>query len=128
MKSIKQTYEMKASPEEVFTALTDPTVIEKWSGAPATMDDQTGTEFSLWNGSIHGKNLKVVPNEKLVQDWYSEKWDKPSKATFILESSDEGTLVNLIHENVPDNELDDIDDGWKRYYLGPMKEMFAKQN
>ena len=125
MRSIKQKYEMKASPEEVFTALTDPAVIERWSGASATMDDREGTEWSLWDGSIHGKNLEVVPNEKLVQDWYGGKWDKPSKVTFSLERSDEGTLVNLIHENVPDNEIDDIDDGWIRYYLGPMQEMFA---
>lgn len=128
MKTIEQTYTMKASIEEVFDAFIKPDIIENWSGSPAEMDDQVGTKFSLWDGTIHGKNLEVIANEKIVQDWYGGDWDAPSTATFLLESSNDGTIVTLIHENVPDEEHDDIDDCWKRYYLGPMKEMFEQSN
>ena len=125
MKPIRQTYEMKASVQEVFDALTKPEIIERWSGAPAQMDDKEGTKFKLWNGQIHGTNLEVVPDKKLVQHWYGGKWDKPSKATFNLEENNEGmTTVELIHEDVPDNAYKEINSGWEGYYLGKIKEMF----
>jgi len=124
MKTIEQTYEMNASPDEVFDALTNPTVIEKWSGVSALMNDEVGTEFSLWDGSIHGKNIEIISNQKIVQEWYGGKWDQPSKVTFTLIANAEGTTVDLLHENVPESASRDIDEGWKKYYLGPMREMF----
>jgi len=126
MKTIEQTYEMKASPDEVFDALTNPAVIEKWSGGSALMNDEVGTEFSLWDGSIHGKNVEIISNQKIVQEWYGGEWDRPSKATFTLTAKAEGTTVDLLHENVPDSAYKDIDEGWKKYYLGPMREMFEQ--
>ena len=86
------------------------------------MDNKVGTEFSLWGGDIHGKNTKVSPNKMLVQDWFGPEWAKPSQVTFDLREKQGVTEVNLTHENVPDGEVRDITQGWKEYYLGPMKE------
>lgn len=124
MKTIKQTYVIKATLGDVWKALVDPKFIESWGGGPAKMDDKVGTKFSLWGGSIWGENLEVVLNKKLVQDWYSDeenKWVKPSKVTFTLQEDKDGVKLELIHENVPDENVKDIDEGWKDYYLGPLK-------
>jgi uncharacterized protein YndB with AHSA1/START domain len=126
MKTIKQKYIIKAPVERVWQALVDPKIISKWGGGPAKMDDKVGTEFKLWGGDIHGKNLKVVKNKELVQDWYSEDWEKPSKATFKLSATKIGTVLELIHENVPPGDVADIADGWKEYYLGPLKDFLEK--
>ncbi|MBI3342509.1 SRPBCC domain-containing protein [Candidatus Curtissbacteria bacterium] len=123
MKTINQTYTIKAPIEKVWKALVDPQEIDDWGGGPAEMDGQAGTEFKLWGGDIWGKNLEVVPNEKLVQEWYGGDWPEPSKATFTLKSADGATTVELVNENVPDREEKEIAIGWKKYYLGPMKEM-----
>lgn len=87
------------------------------------MDDRESTNFSLWGGDIHGKNLKVVKNKELVQEWYGGDWEKPSKVTFTLTQKGDITEINLLHEDVPDEEAKDIDDGWKTYYLGPLKKL-----
>jgi activator of HSP90 ATPase len=124
MKTIKQTYVIKSSIEEVWKALVDVHYIDGWGGGPAKMDDKKGTKFSLWGGSIWGENLEVVPNKKLVQHWYSDeenKWEKPSKLTFTLHTEKDSVRLELIHENIPDENVDDIDQGWKDYYLGPLK-------
>lgn len=126
MKTIKQTYLIHASVEQVWQALTDPTLIDAWGGGPATMDDQVGTPFSFWGGEIHGTNLEVVQHEKLVQGWYSGEHKQATKVTFTLSSTGANTQVDLLHENVPDSIAKSIDDGWKRYYLGPMKEYLEK--
>lgn len=83
MKIIKQIYKISASIQEVWRALVEPEVINQWGGGPARMDDKVGTQFSLWGGDIHGKNIKVVENKELIQDWYGGDWDKPSKVTIL---------------------------------------------
>lgn len=87
------------------------------------MEAKEGFEFSLWGGDIHGKNIEVVPNKKLVQDWMSGKWEDYSKVTFTLSGQDNKTKIDLLHENIPNNEAKEIEDGWKRYYLGPLKKL-----
>lgn len=128
METINQVYIINAPCEEVWKALTTTEYIEGWGGGPAQMDDNIGTEFKLWNGDIWGKNTEVIPNQKLVQEWYGGKWDVPSIATFILESKAGKTILTLTHENVPDDEVEDIDEGWSEYYLGPMKEYLESNN
>ncbi len=122
MATLKQTYEIKAPAADVWRALVDPKEIEAWGGGPAVMDASEGTEFSLWGGSIHGKNIEVVPEKKLVQDWYNEDWKEPSVATFRLSDESGFTSLELIHENVPDDEAKEIDDGWISFYIGPIKD------
>ncbi len=125
MKTIKQTYHIKASPEEVWTALTNAKDIQNWSAAPARMDERTGTEFSLWGGNIWGKNIKVVHQKQLIQEWYSmedKPWDKPSIVNFMLSPEKEGTQVDLLQVDVPDEYAKGISDGWGEYYLGPLRD------
>ena len=123
MKTIRQEYQIKAPVEKVWEALTVPAVIEKWGGGPSKMVAEELSEFELWGGDIHGKNIEVVENKKLVQDWYSGDWEKPSRAIFTLIPKDDGTLITLVHENVPDEEEKDIAYGWNRYYLGQIKKL-----
>jgi uncharacterized protein YndB with AHSA1/START domain len=122
MTTIKQTYHIKAPIEEVWRALVDPQHIEAWGGGPAEMDDKVGTKFKLWGGDVYGKNTEVVPLNRLVQEWYSGNWPEPSIATFELSVEDGGTRVEFLHENVPEAEAEDIEQGWKDYYLGPLKD------
>jgi len=121
---IEKTYRIAAPRALVWAALTDPVHIETWSGAPAIMVDQAGTEFVLWDGDVHGRNLEVEPGRRLVQEWYGGNWDEPSIATFTLWDVDGGgTFLELSHSNVPDDEAQDFDTGWDDYYLGPMKRL-----
>jgi uncharacterized protein YndB with AHSA1/START domain len=123
MKTIKQTYRIAAPVAEVWRALVDPAVIDGWGGGPAEMSEVVNSEFSLWGGDIHGRNIEIIPEEKLVQEWYGGNWKEPSLATFELFTEDGGTRLELIHTNVPDDEGDEIGQGWKDFYLGPIKDL-----
>lgn len=127
MKTIRQTYNINASVNKVWDALVDPKIIDKWGGGPSEMSDKEGQKFKLWGGEVYGKNKKVVKNDTLVQEWFSEDWKKPSIASFKLQSVGNKTRLELVHENVPDKDAEDIDDGWKRYYLGPLKELLESE-
>jgi uncharacterized protein YndB with AHSA1/START domain len=121
MKQIRRSFVIKADKNEVFNALTNPLAIELWTGYPAVMDSKPGTEFSLWEGDITGKNLEIIPGEKIVQEWFFEDPENPSIVTIELEDENKGTRIKLLHTNVPDEAYGNIDYGWKEYFFGAMK-------
>ena len=123
MKTIHKKYEIKTPLKKVWQCLIDPKEIEAWGGGPnVKMDDKIGTKFSLWGGDIHGTNTKVTAQKELVQDWYGGDWPKASVVTFRLSQKGTTTVLELIHEGVPEDQVKDFDDGWDDYYVGPMKE------
>jgi len=128
MKNIKKHYHIKASAEDIFTALTNPLTIEIWSGATAVMEPVAGTEFSLWDGDITGINLEIELGKKIVQEWYFEDEDgiasdDKSLVTIKLHNEGNSTDVELLHINIPDEAFDNIVEGWDKYYFKPLKEL-----
>jgi activator of HSP90 ATPase len=122
-KPIKKVYKISSSIEKVWNALINPSVIDKWGGGPSKMDSNVGSNFELWNGDIYGKNIEVIEENKLVQEWFGGDWPKPSIVTFTLIKDGINTILELEQINVPDEEYIDIEEGWDDYYIGPMQKM-----
>ncbi len=125
MKDYKKYYVLPATPEEVYLALTNPVSIEIWTGEAAEMTAEPGTEFSLWEGSIQGKNLEFEENKKLVQQWYFGEQEEPSIVTIKLHPDKRGTSAELKHTNIPDDDYNDIVEGWDSAYFGSLEEFFS---
>ena len=124
-RSIHQAYHVKATPAQVWRMLVDPTAIEEWSGAPAEMSARAGATFSLWDGEIHGENIEVVPEKRLVQRWQERGWKEPSIVTFSINRGAPGeTTLELDQSNIPADKVEDIAQGWDEYYLGVIKRSF----
>ncbi|CAN5500780.1 hypothetical protein BH11BAC2_BH11BAC2_01870 [soil metagenome] len=70
MKNYKSYFIVSAEPSDVYAALTNPLTIQIWTGEPAEMSTEPDSEFSLWDGSITGKNLEFEIDKKIVQQWY----------------------------------------------------------
>jgi len=124
MKDFKKYYIIPAEVEDVYTALTNPFTIELWTGYPAVMDENPGTEFSLWEGDICGKNIEIEKYKKIVQQWYFGDQSEDSIVTIKLFPDKKGTQVELIHKNIPDEDYDNIVEGWNEYYFGSIKEFY----
>ncbi len=123
-KSIKLNRRIKAPPEEVFRALTNPFTIELWSGEPAVMSEEPGTEFSMMDGSILGRNLEIETNELLRQAWYFGK--EESEVIIRLFPEKENTQIRIEHRNIPDEAYENMLEGWKETYLEQLKDFFEK--
>ena len=93
MKTIRQKHHIPALPEEVFIALTNPFTIELWTGYPAEMSIVPGSEFSLFEGDIVGKNLQFKASELIKQQWYFEGEEKDSIVTLRLKPEKKNTIV-----------------------------------
>ena len=79
-KDFKTRIKIQAEVEDVYAAFTNPFTIELWSGYPADIKAEAGTEFSLWEGDICGKILEIEENVKVVQQWYFGEQVMPSVA------------------------------------------------
>lgn len=127
MTAIEQVYQIASPVHAVWQALVDPKIIEKWGGGPAKMIGQTGEPFSLWGGDIFGKNIEVVQEKLLVQEWDDGTLPEPSIVRFELQETDGGTAIHFTQSNVPKDRINDLSDGWRDYYLGPLKALLEKQ-
>ena len=124
MKNIKRYYTLNAEPKDIFNALTNKRMLEIWTGEAAEMEPVSGSEFSLWDGSITGVNIEIEENKKIVQQWYFGDDEEESLVTIKIHPHKKGTSVELIHTNIPDEAFDNISDGWDNDYFGALNELF----
>ena len=110
MKDFKKYYTLNASPEEVYAALTQPATIQLWSGTVAIMSTEANSEFSLWEGSIEGKNLEFEKDKKIVQEWYFGEQEEASIVTFKLFADKNAAELYIPEQNT-----------WCRYVEGLME-------
>ncbi|KAA9346076.1 SRPBCC domain-containing protein [Adhaeribacter soli] len=120
MKDFKKYYIIPEEPAEVYQALTNPVALQIWTGEKAEMSTEPGSEFSLWEGSIIGKNLEFEEGKKIVQQWYFGEQEEESIVTIKLHPHKNGTSVELKHINIPDEAFEDITEGWTDAYFGAL--------
>ncbi len=125
MKDFKKYYLVPALPEEVYAALTYAATIQLWTGEPAEMSTEPGSEFSMWEGSIVGKNLAFEAGKKIVQQWYFEGQENESIVTIKLHPHKQGTSAELLHTNIPDEVYDEMVEGWEENYFGSLIRFYA---
>jgi len=124
MKTFKKTFRINAEPSDVYSALTNPYTIELWSGYKAEMSTEPGSGFSLWEGDIEGKNLEFTQDRKVVQEWYFGDQPEKSIVTISIFPDKENSSVTVEHINIPDDEYDNIAEGWREYYIGAIINFF----
>lgn len=124
MKDYKKYYIVPAAPEEVYAALTNPNTIQLWTGETAEMSTEPGSEFSLFEDSIVGKNLEFEEGKMLVQEWYFGEQEARSIVTIKLHPHKYGTSAELRHLNIPDEDFEDIVEGWNEAYFGALIEFY----
>ena len=88
------------------------------------MSEEPGSEFSLWEGDITGKNLEFVKDKKVVQEWYFGDQPEKSIVTITIQPDREASQVTVEHTNIPDEEFAGIAEGWREYYMGAINNFF----
>jgi activator of HSP90 ATPase len=125
MKDYKKYFILPATPEEVYNAITNPLAIKMWTDQEAEMSTNVGSEFSIMDGDIVGKNLEFEENKKIMQEWYFGETDIPSIVTIKIHETTQGASVELRHSNIPDEAFEDIVEGWNSAYFGSLQDYFS---
>ncbi len=117
-----------ASAQQIYGAWLDSLGHSEMTGSTAIMSDEIGAEVSAWGGYINGRNLELVPGERIVQSWRTSQFTddhEDSIITVTLEAVSGGTLLTLTHANVPDGQTSYERGGWQDHYFKPMMGYFA---
>ncbi|MBI1305200.1 MAG: ATPase [Bacteroidetes bacterium] len=122
MKNYKKYFIIQSPPEEVYNAVVNQKSLELWTGEYAEMSEEPGSEFSLWDGSICGKNLEFEKNKKVVQEWYFGDQEEKSIVTLKFHEHKKGTSLEVVQTNIPDEDYDDFAEGWEDSYIDGLKE------
>ncbi|KGE14359.1 SRPBCC domain-containing protein [Sphingobacterium deserti] len=128
MKDFKKYYIIRATPEDIYKALTTEITIRLWTGDLVEIDPQEGGEFSMWDGAITGKFITLEPFKRIVQQWYFGDQNEPSIVTIKLHEHKKGTSFEVQHVNIPDEAYADIVDGWDNTYMASLEEFYDEED
>jgi len=125
--SIHQEADFKASPQRVYEALLDAKEFSAFSGLPAEIRREAGGDFSCFGGHIVGRNVELVPNQRIVQAWRVVTWPEGaySIAKFELKAQGSGTRLILDHVGFPEGLKDHLASGWKEHYWERLQKYFG---
>ena len=123
---IHQEIDLNASPQKVYEALLDSKQFTDFSALAAEINREGGGAFSLFKGHIIGRNLELVPNQRIVQGWRVVTWPEGaySIARFDLKPQGSGTHVVFDHIGFPEGLHDHLAQGWEENYWLLLKEYF----
>jgi activator of HSP90 ATPase len=127
--TIKQKITVPAKPIEVYEAFVDPRKHSAFTGSKATGAGKVGGKFTAWDGYISGKFLELEKGKRIVQEWITTEWPKdfpPSRFELTFKETEGGTEISMIHSDVPQEQAEDIKEGWNEFYWKPLKEYFKK--
>ena len=123
--TIHQEVDFKASPRQMYEALLDTkqfcefsAQLSDFSKMSAQIDRTVGGAFSLFDGHIVGRNIELVPNQRIVQAWRVVDWPEGvySIAKFEFKPQGSGTHLVFDHTGFPENLKDRLAAGWQSHY------------
>jgi uncharacterized protein YndB with AHSA1/START domain len=149
--AIHQEPVFKASPKRVYEALTDAKQFDKviqisgvmqamhLADKPAEISRDVGGAFALFGGYITGRQLELVPDQRIVQAWRAGSWPSGifSIARFELVEQGSGgnlgttttttttTKIVFDHTGFPNGEAESLASGWKAHYWEPLEKLLA---
>ncbi len=117
---------INAASEKIYHAWLDSTQHGLMTGGGAKGSTEIGGEFTAWDGYIRGRNVELIPGERIVQTWRTSEFeasDPDSILEVILESIEVGTKLTLKHTNLPAHGMQ-YEQGWVENYFEPMQLYF----
>jgi activator of HSP90 ATPase len=124
--TIHQEIDFTASPHELYEALLESKQFAEFSDRPAEINREVGGAFSLFKGHIVGRNVELIPNERIVQAWRVVTWPEGaySIVRFELKPQGSGTHVVFDHIGFPEGLHDHLAAGWEENYWSLLKKYF----
>jgi len=138
--SIHQETMFKASRKRVYEALTDTKQFDKiiqrspemragqsFGTSPTAISREAGGAFSIFGGHIVGRQIELVPNERIVQAWRVVDWERGvySIAKFELVEQGAGTKLVFDHTGFPKGQAEHLAEGWKGHYWEPLEKFLV---
>lgn len=114
------------SKDKIYEAWLNSEQHSEMTGGEANCSAIESGNFSAWDGYISGKNINLVQNKRIIQNWRTTEFaddEADSTLELTLEDVEGGTKIILHHHHIPEGQSD-YEQGWEDHYFTPMKEYF----
>jgi uncharacterized protein YndB with AHSA1/START domain len=131
--SIRQEVTFPVSPERVYELLTDGTKFAAATGRPAQIGGE-GAPFSIFGDYISGRQIELVPGQRIVQAWRGADWGPGvySLVRFTLTPEGNGTKLVVDHDAYPEGKSpmypswhEHLSTNWPVFYFEPFAKYLA---
>ena len=116
-----------ARPEQVYELLTNGAMFGDATGQPGKGGGAPGAYFSLFDGWLEGRQVELVPNERISQAWRFADWEPGvfSMVRFTLADENGATKMVVDQDGVPDDVHEHVRTNWRGFYFEPFVKHFA---
>jgi uncharacterized protein YndB with AHSA1/START domain len=126
--AVEQEIRIAATPETVFAFFTDPDKMARWKGREAELDPRPGGAYRVVisdKAIARGEYVELDPPRRVVFTWGWEGEGNavpPGSSTVEIDLAPEGdgTLVHLVHRDLPEDERGQHEHGWL-HFLGRLQ-------
>jgi uncharacterized protein (TIGR03086 family) len=120
--TIEKTALLPVPADEAFALITQPERLRRWLAVSARVDLRAGGEFR-WTltpmAVAAGTVLEVDPGRRIVLGFAIEQQEaepRTDTVTITIEPAEGGTLVRLVHEGLPEDNVEDVLEGWTHFF------------
>ena len=94
---------------------------------PTKLSPHAGGAFSVFDGYIVGRQLELVPNERIVQAWRVLNWPPGLYSIARFELSEQAGVTTIVfdHTGFPKGAAEHLASGWQEHYWDPLTKMLA---
>jgi activator of HSP90 ATPase len=125
--SLHQEVDLKASAQRIYEVLLDSKQFNACTSLAAEIDPRAGGAFSMFGGLIVGRNIELIPNQRIVQAWRPTHWDAGVYSVVRFELKPKGSEASVVldHTGFPESHYDSLYAGWESHYWGPLRKFLA---
>jgi len=120
--------EFKCRVEELYNTFVDVNMVRAFThNSISIYEPKLGGKFSLFDANISGEFIEMVQNKKLVMNWRNKRWPEGCYSLAVLDfnEKDDCTVLALTQTGIPENFLDNTEEGWKNFYFNSIKQTFG---
>ena len=120
--AIHQEIDFNATPARIYEILLDAKQFAAFTKQTADVRSQPGAAFKLFGGRIEGRNIELIPNQRIVQAWRPASWSPGiySIVRFELTPHGSGTRIVLDHAGFAEDKWAGLNEGWATNYWEPL--------
>lgn len=125
--SLTQKVSFDIVPNVLYETFLDSNRMSAISGGPAKVENKVNGEFSLFDGTVQGTIVELVPGSKIVQKWRFKSWPEKhySQVTYQFEAKGEKTLLTLSQTGIPASDFERTRSGWESYFWQRIRGLFG---
>lgn len=122
-KVISLTERFRCRARDLFEIMMDENMWKGFTQSYARISREVGGEFSIFGGSVIGRNLELQEGKLIVQRWRFGSWPDGMQSTvrIVFEEPETGvTVVKLTHSDVPEKDrygnatlVENAERGWR---------------